>query len=334
MKTALITTTISVPHVLKTYRAIGPDVAFFIAGDHKTPVAGVLHEYRYYSVADQKKLNYRCSELIGWNCIQRRNIALLEAVRWGAEVIVSVDDDNIPLTASHFSWFDLALSAPFHGAAVHGFNGWFDVGRLLLPPARHRGFPLGIDPLWGVRPAANLKVGVAAGACLGDPDVDAVTRIATAPECHGISELLRGGVVVHLDTWTVFNSQNTAFLRELAPAMFMPPGIGRYDDIVASLICQRVMRERGLHVHFGLPAIWQQRNQHKLLADLVAEHWGMEHLVEIAELLRNTDLNLESAPSVVDMVRSLWGQLQACGLFPRRSCESAFAFLLDIERVL
>ena len=37
MKIALITTTIYVPRVLSLYRELGPDVAFFIAGDRKTP---------------------------------------------------------------------------------------------------------------------------------------------------------------------------------------------------------------------------------------------------------------------------------------------------------
>ena len=32
-----------------------------------------------------------------WNCIQRRNFGLLKAYELGAEIIATIDDDNIPL---------------------------------------------------------------------------------------------------------------------------------------------------------------------------------------------------------------------------------------------
>ena len=35
--------------------------------------------------------------LTGWNTDRRRNFALLEALKWGADLIVSVDDDMIPM---------------------------------------------------------------------------------------------------------------------------------------------------------------------------------------------------------------------------------------------
>jgi hypothetical protein len=65
-------------------------------------------------------------------------------------------------------------------------------------------------------------------------------------------------------------SPNTAVIRELIPAWFMMPGVGRHDDIYASLIVQRVARERNLHVHFGPPFTYQQRNKHDLIKDLRA----------------------------------------------------------------
>ena len=37
----------------------------------------------------------KLSKLIGWNCIQRRNFAILEAYERGAEIIALIDDDNI-----------------------------------------------------------------------------------------------------------------------------------------------------------------------------------------------------------------------------------------------
>ena len=43
----------------------------------------------------------KLSKLIGWNCIQRRNFAILEAIERGAKVIALIDDDNVPYN----NWF-------------------------------------------------------------------------------------------------------------------------------------------------------------------------------------------------------------------------------------
>src|SRR5882724_6601092 len=117
MKTALITTTINVPTVLELYRQHGPDVAFFVAIDRKTPPEALqfFNGLPDCHVVSEGIPAWKCSELIGWNSIQRRNIALLEAVKWGANIIVSVDDDNIPIDTAggfnrtYFQQFDAAL---------------------------------------------------------------------------------------------------------------------------------------------------------------------------------------------------------------------------------
>ena len=341
MKTALITTTINVPEVLRLHRAIDPDVAFFVAGDEKTP-HGQLHALlradlsnaTYYTPNTQRGREYACSDLIGFNCIQRRNIALLEALRWGADIIVSVDDDNLPVDEAYFSWFRTLLdSLSWNGLSVTA--PWFDPGQLLLPPAPHRGLPIDAQTRFEVRPVTQAKVGVAAGLCLGDPDVGAITRIALGPTVTSVSELGRNGVVFtsREASWTVFNSQNTAFIRELAPALFMPPGIGRYDDIVASLVCQRVMRERGLSVHFGPPFIWQQRNAHDLRKDLRDEAWGVENIGRVAIAL--DEVTSMTSFSVLDSVRHIYERLGGTNqLLPEISVKAALAFCDDVEKVL
>lgn len=351
MKTALITTTINVPTVLELYRQHGPDVMFFVAGDRKTPDEEVvkllerLGPHAYYGIDSQHMLGYKCSRLIGENCIQRRNIALLEAVKWGADIIVSIDDDNIPMgdsISSYFSKFYAAFGDMFgrtigtkSGFKVSSSTGWFDVGQFLDPIAPHRGFPHDVQSQTVVSHAVGCRVGVAAGICLGDPDVGAVHRIAAHPEVHRVSQLLESGIVVDPATHTVFNSQNTAFIRELAPAMFMMPGVERYDDIYASLICQRVMRERGLHVHFGKPFVWQQRNPHNLVKDLRQEIDGMENVTRLARYLDSVVLPKHD---VLANLRTLYHGLNelpnSYDILPKPSIEAALAFLDDIEGVL
>jgi hypothetical protein len=295
MKTALITTTINVPRVLSLYRAHDSDVRFFVALEKSARDETKAFCERLGNCQWVYGDEYKCSELIGWRTISRRNIALLEALKWGADLIVSIDDDNIPLDDLYFRYFERVLLYPKNGTfdGIKVGSGWFDPGSLQFPsdgvdPVCQRGFPqsqrLGCATF---SPVTGAKIGIAQGMVLGDSDMPAVDRISRRyPIVHQVSELLRAGIVTDpRETYVPINSQNIAFLRELAPSFLMVPSFGRYDDIYAGLIAQRVMRERGLFVHYGQSFVWQQRNPHNLLKDLAAEQWGAEHILDFTAWL-------------------------------------------------
>lgn len=332
MKIALCTTTINDPKVLKVYRDLDAAPRIFVAGDLKTPPAAheTVHGLRdAVVITTEQSKPWRCSDLIGWNSIQRRNIAFLEALKWGADVIASIDDDNIPLRDGYCADHAFNLKGLHSGIAAVG--DWFDVGTLLQPAAKHRGFPHNMRRSSGFSHKSNAKVGVSAGICLGDPDIDAVTRMAMAPEVHQVSQILENGLLVDNHTWTVFNSQNTAIRRELVPAWGMIPFTGRMDDIYASLIVQRVMRERDMHVHFGLPFVWQSRNQHNLVKDLLGEIEGYENVVRLADVLDHLVL---TGKTVIDDCRRIWETLSHVDWIPGRSVAAMVAYLNDCESVL
>jgi len=342
MKIALVTTTINVPRVLPLYGAHNGSVAFFTIGDEKTPMAADETPlcYNYYNPERQNKLGYGCSELIGWNCIQRRNIGFLEAVRYGADIIVSIDDDNYPMDPFYFDNFHDLLVQPFNGLAVKPAT-WFNPGALCEPQIIQRGFPAEALPnCFSVRPVTDAPVGVAQGMIMGDADVWATARHSifaarnrNRPTVVNPTELLRSGVVLkptHQD-WTVFNTQNTAFIRQLTPAMFCPPGLGRGDDIVAALVTQRVMRETGHFVHFGRPFAFQERNEHDGQADIAAESWIMRYVGEIARELDDLSIPEES---IVDKVRAIYGNFLQFDWFPKPAIMAALAWCDDIEKVL
>lgn len=341
MRIALVTTTINIPHVLKLYRALGPDVHFFIAGDRRSPDTEIVEflqdipERTYLSIDQQYKLGFSSAKALPENCIQRRNIAMLAALQWGADVIVSVDDDNSPMARpfwqpSYFDYVEQTFRTPFSGLKSGGPGHWFDVGQLLIPPAQHRGFPNRFSSEV-FSPVTAAKVGVVAGICLGNPDVDAYTRMAGQPTVHQVSELLRAGIVVDPGTKTVFNSQNTAISRAFAPAWFMWPHVGRYDDILASLVVQRLMRPRGYHVHFGQPFVWQQRNPHNLVSDLKSEMWGMEYIAGFAKWL---DAIVLPDASVVEQMRHICLMLSGFDPFPPAAIEAGLAWCDDCEAIL
>jgi hypothetical protein len=335
---------VHVPYALKLMRKCSPTVPFFVATDTKTPVIDTgeldVSDMFYIPV----KNNWKCNEAIGTGTIARRNIAFLEALKWGADAVYSWDDDNLSVDLNHFAHFNL-LQRPFDGIQVSGAEElrqgrlggivdivrWFDPGSLLIPATRHRGFPHNILSTRIASPVTDARIGVAAGLVIGDPDIDAVTRMEHRPDIGAVHILGQTGVVVDPYTWTVFNSQNTAVIRELIPAWFMAPGCGRHDDIFASQVVQKVMRERGYHVHFGQPFTFQQRNEHDLLVDLRAEIGGMSNVVKMAALLDTTEL---PGKSVIDDVRIIYEALAHTEWYPKQAVTAALAYLDDCELVL
>jgi hypothetical protein len=340
MKLALITTTIYVPRVLELYRSLDPEAFFFVAGDRKTPhneTRAFIHKLGnaiYYSDTDQEKLGYKCSEIIGWNKIMRRNICLLEAIRHKADIIVTIDDDNIPLDRNYFADFRSVFTSSYNGIIVGSDQNWFNVGELLSPPVYHRGFPhdqrhrdLNIH----LSPACNVRVGVAAGLWLGDPDIDAVERITNRPTIHQVSEVLRAGLVVDNACFSPFNSQNTAYLAELAPLMMVLIGVGRFDDIWASYIAQRVMSETDYHVYYGKPFVWQQRNPQSQWRNLEDELFGMELTPRFCQDLREASLG---DGSILDKLRHLYEYFRTLQYLPPVVCQLGRAWHDDVEGVM
>ena len=339
-KIALITTTIKVPTVLAAYRDLDKDVMIFIAGDRKTPHQEVKHFVSslgnaiYYSDIDQEKLGYRSSEVIGWNKVMRRNIALLEAIKYRADIIITVDDDNMPMDKDYFNAFTRILTQPFSGLEVNSEDGWFNIGEYLIPSIYHRGFPYEKRHSkhdYVVRHVQGVKIGVAAGLWLGDPDIGAMERITNCTRVNQITEIAQKGLCVMNNLFSPFNSQNTAYISEIAPLLMVWVGVGRYDDIWASYVAQRVMRTLDYHVYYGPPFVWQERNQHNLWQDLRDETFGMEFTTKFCDDLVKADIG---EGTIVDKLKRLYGCLKDKAYLPAAVCALGESWCEDIERVI
>ena len=101
----IVTTTINYPTVAtKKFCKIADEKnwKFVVVGDTKTPhddyfkLKEDYNNFEYLHPEDQEKLYPALSETIGWKSIQRRNIGLIYAYDQGAEIIATIDDDNIP----------------------------------------------------------------------------------------------------------------------------------------------------------------------------------------------------------------------------------------------
>ena len=97
MKKFIVTTTINSPTEATIKFSQMEGWQLIVVGDTKTPHEKYEKIKCIYLHPDYQQENYKdLSNAIGWRSIQRRNIGFIEAYRRGADVIATVDDDNIP----------------------------------------------------------------------------------------------------------------------------------------------------------------------------------------------------------------------------------------------
>jgi hypothetical protein len=279
----IVTTTINPPtEAIKKFDAM-PDWHLVVAGDLRTPKDYRLARGTYLSPADQDSYDSPLSAAIGWNRMQRRNLAILAAYDLGAEVIAVVDDDNIPLPG----WgqdliVERAVSVRFYFPGVDVFD---PVGMATNLQLWHRGFPLQLlqnraqNYEWQLvcRP-------IQADFWNGDPDIDAICRMEHAPEC----DFDPAYFPMASDVFSPFNSQNTFIARRVIPDYFLFPGIGRMDDIWASYYVESL----GHLPVYGKASVYQQRNEHNLTHDMQQEFLGYEHNLQLVQDLKKSSKNI------------------------------------------
>ena len=167
-------------------------------------------------------------------------LGYLHAVAGGAEVIADPDDDNLPNADWSFPRFDgPSPSTDTDRGFVNVYRAYTD--QHIWP----RGFPLPrvLDDSATLAHAEassrEVRVGVWQGLADGDPDVDAIYRLTSNRPC--VFEQ-RGPLVLDAGTLCPFNSQNTAYRRELFPLLYLPALVTfRFTDILRGLVAQPVM---------------------------------------------------------------------------------------------
>jgi hypothetical protein len=285
----IVTTTISPPTKAARLFDKMPDWHLVVVGDKKTPEEYELENGTYLSPKEQEAMDSELSGAIGWNCIQRRNFGFLWAHKAGAEVVATVDDDNVPLpgwgenllvgTDVEVNLFDTDLPA-------------FDpVGATNYPHLWHRGFPLQLLPRRDYSRVSRkvIRPEIQADFWNGDPDIDAICRMEHDPTC----DFDRGMFPMASTAIAPFNSQNTFLAARILPDYFLFPWVGRMDDIWGAYRAQAL----GATLVFGAPSVVQERHWHDPVDDMKKEYLGYQHNLEIVEQIRDDpDCILRFAP--------------------------------------
>lgn len=282
MSKFIVTTTINYPTEATIKFSKKAGWKLIVVGDLKTPHDAYSNlDCIYLSPEYQEKTYPEVSNIIGWNSIQRRNIGFIEAYKKGAEVIASVDDDNIP----YDTWGDdLLVNKNVECDIYEQKSGVFDP--LSITEHKylwHRGYPVellkerGDVNYLGKR---NRRILVQADLWNGDPDVDATARIIFRPEVEFTSiqaPFASTGI-------SPFNSQNTFLSREVFPNYSVLPFIGRMDDIWASYILQHYFPQ---NLAFSKASVYQARNPQDLILNLENEIFGYRNTLKLINDLVN-----------------------------------------------
>jgi hypothetical protein len=285
MQKAIVCTSINSPtEAIEKYDQMN-DWFLIVVGDQKTPKGYTLRNGLYLSPDDQIKLSSELSDLTGWNCIQRRNFGLLYALNSGAEIICTVDDDNIPLTG----WGEeLFINTKLIVKQFETNEIAFDpIGSTEYKNLWHRGFPLELIPSRNYENSSFIEVvpDVQADFWNGDPDIDAICRLEHRPVC----EFNDQNFPFTSTKLSPFNSQNTFLNRKVALDYYLFPHIGRMDDIWAAYY----VLSKGHKVIYNKATVVQERNVHNLLEDMKKEYIGYENNLSLIKDLLENPSNIE-----------------------------------------
>ena len=291
MKVSIVTTTIYKPTkaTLEYCKKVNerPDWSLIIVGDTKTPHSEyekLCKSYKgviYLSPDDQDRLYKKVSDTIGWKCIQRRNIGFIHAYKLGAEVIATVDDDNIP----YENWGEnILVGKDIHYDCYRSQAGFFDP----LSPTKynymwHRGYP--IQKLSERNPVTyegrkTKKAMVQANLWDGDPDIDAMARLTHMPVVR-FNDVIRP---YGSDQISPFNSQNTFIHRDALPYYCVFPHVGRMDDIWGAYVMQKYFPDS---VIYDVATVYQDRNEQDLIKNLEDEILGYRKTNQLVNDLSN-----------------------------------------------
>ncbi len=286
MNLAIISTTIYGEKGYLSYdrlakRSKFENVRFFIAGDKKSlpfDTSQFTCKIDYISAEEQGK--YSSSEAIGWGKPARRNIALLRAIESNPDFILTIDDDNVP-SEDYFDLWYKVITEPSKKTVVgtkdighphwHNYLATTDAEIEIYP----RGFPIpfryknSTKVVISPQPISASQIGIFQGITLGDPDIDAGTRIVY-PKPTPLSVVQEKNYCLQ-NIWSPYNSQNTMFAKKVFPLAFMWSTAGRSEDIYASYVWQQFLFNNNMYAHVGDAVNFSDRGKRNDLRDLALE---------------------------------------------------------------
>ncbi len=246
------------------------DFDLIVVGDRKTPRDYEALDCIFLDLEIQRDLFPEFDRLLPLDSYARKNMGYAWAVAQGYDLIAESDDDNRPLRG----WGESPPGFPRVIVSPEYPNCYRLYTQEHIWP---RGFPLdrvGMEEKIVVEQKEAHNVFVVQGLANGEPDVDAVFRLAArTPAQKSISFLENGNYALQRGVLSPFNSQNTFWTdRRAFPYLYLPATVSfRYTDILRSWVAQFGIWENDGRLGFTQASVFQDRNPHDLLDDFREE---------------------------------------------------------------
>lgn len=270
MKKFIVTTTIFSPSEAIIKYSNMKDWTLVVVGDKKTPHSEYekIENIIYLHPKAQEDMYKKLSDSLGWNCIQRRNIGFVYAYHNGADIIASVDDDNIPLENWGKDLF-LCDSIEVDSYECEKCDFFDPLSVTSRNELWHRGFPIKfVKQKNTITKKKEILIPSFQGNLWnGEADVDAIERMLFNTTCDFSKDKI---FPFTSSQKCPFNSQNTFIHRRAIKDYFCFPFVGRMDDIWGAYVAL----SKGHRVIFDKPTVYQERNEHDNIMDFKNEILG------------------------------------------------------------
>ena len=324
MDNAIITTTINIPTFLngicknlKKFKHSKNKNIIIVIGDLKTPkqtknyCKKLSNNYGYKIIFLDVKLqnkffnkNYKkLYKFFPLNDAVRKLLGSIYLFNQLPNRVIFIDDDNYVDKKKDFLKGHLITNKKLNVTTVKSINKWPNLYKFFKErsnvPFYPRGFP------WKNRKlnANNFKTNISrkkiianCGYILGDPDIDATSRLFWPIETINVKNETH--FALSKDNFFPLNDQNTSIAKTYIPLYFKPLSGGRNSDIWTSYLIEKVAFQFNETVSYGPPIITQIRNKHDYWKDYELEK---EHNIStdlFAEILET--INIKNKDNKID----------------------------------
>ncbi len=293
----ILTTTINIPYFLDSLiknikKFKHKNVYIVIITDKKTPNGA-----KKYCKKISKKFNFRIDyldlkfqkrffkkypkifKLFPYNDALRRLLGSIYLLKQQTvpERLIFLDDDNFVFKNSDFLKDHLIVGRKIETHVVSNKDKFPNLYKYLKAdenlPLFPRGFP------WSRRNKKsyklnfkNLQKGKVLANCgyiLGDPDIDAVSRLFWKVDIKKITT--NKNFYLAKNNYFPFNDQNTAISKDFFKIYFKPLSAGRNSDIWTSYVLTKIAHTHSDLISYGKPHLKQVRNLHDNWKDFEIE---------------------------------------------------------------
>jgi len=246
-----------------------------------------------------KKKYKKIYSMFPYNDAHRRLLGLIYVRNIRPKRVIFIDDDNFVSKDIDFLKGHEIVGKKVSGNAIYNQTKWPNIYKYVETdkniPIYPRGFP------WSHRneKSFNFKskkiknkiVMANCGFILGDPDIDAVSRLFWKIKVNKITS--RKNILIAKGMFCPFNDQNTCIDGETSLLYYKPLSAGRNSDIWTSYLYNKISAIHDSLVSYGMPHLTQIRNVHDYWKDFDLEK---QHNIS-TDYFANLLMNINCRPS-------------------------------------